>query len=96
MEKKHINILMLAIIYKSVAIPIFWTGLSNGKGNSSTQDRIDLIKKFRQVFPEIKMTNVVADAEFIVQDWFNWLNTEKNSILHSHSFQCPSETLWAK
>lgn len=74
--KKHINILMLAIIYKSVAIPIFWTGLNNGKGNSSTQNRIDLIEKFRAVFPEIKIVNVVADAEFIGKDWFNWLNTE--------------------
>lgn len=74
--KKHINILMLAIIYKSVAIPIFWTGLDNGKGNSSTQNRIDLIEKFRKVFPEIKIVNVVADAEFIGKDWFNWLNTK--------------------
>ncbi|SSY71226.1 IS4 family transposase [Alysiella crassa] len=74
--KKHNNILVLAIVYKGVGMPIFWTGLNNGKGNSNTEQRIDLIERFKSNFPHIQITNVLADAEFIGKDWFNYLNKE--------------------
>lgn len=63
--KKHINILMLGIIHHDVAIPILWLGLDNGKGNSPTQIRIDLIEKFKKIFSNVKILSVLADAEFI-------------------------------
>ncbi|MEX7495381.1 IS30 family transposase (plasmid) [Acinetobacter baumannii] len=42
--KLNINILMLAIVYRGIAIPILWT-LLNKRGNSDTKERIALIQK---------------------------------------------------
>ena len=43
--KRNINILMLAIVYRGIAIPILWT-LLNKRGNSDTKERIALIQRF--------------------------------------------------
>ncbi|CAM0816742.1 transposase [Acinetobacter baumannii] len=43
--KRDINILMLAIVYRGIAIPIVWT-LLNKRGNSDTKERIALIQRF--------------------------------------------------
>lgn len=74
--KKHINILMLAIVYKykHVAIPIFWKLLNNGKGNSKKDDRIELIELFKTTFPDIQIIGLLADREFVGKEWFKWLN----------------------
>ncbi|WP_346766987.1 IS4 family transposase [Wielerella bovis] len=77
-SKKHINILMLAIVYKHVAIPIFWKLLDNGKGNSKKDDRIELIELFKATFPDITIVKLLADREFVGKDWFKWLN--KNEL----------------
>ena len=45
MGKRNINILMLAIVYRGIAIPILWT-LLNKRGNSDTKERIALIQRF--------------------------------------------------
>ncbi|MDR8201979.1 hypothetical protein ABPitt_20770, partial [Acinetobacter baumannii] len=42
--KRNINILMLAIVYRGIAIPILWT-LLNKRGNSDTKERIALIQR---------------------------------------------------
>lgn len=65
---------MLGIVHHDVAIPILWLGLDNGKGNSPTQIRIDLIEKFKKIFPNVKILSVLADAEFIGKTQFNYLN----------------------
>ena len=43
--KKNINILMLSITYKGIAIPLFWS-LLDKKGNSNTSERIALMERF--------------------------------------------------
>lgn len=43
--KSDINILMLSVVYKGIALPIFWSLLPKF-GNSDTQERIDLMKRF--------------------------------------------------
>jgi len=43
--KSDINILMLSVVYKGIALPIFWCLLPKF-GNSDTQERIDLMKRF--------------------------------------------------
>ncbi len=49
MGKRNINILMLAIVYRGIAIPILWT-LLNKRGNSDTKERIALIQRFIAIF----------------------------------------------
>jgi hypothetical protein len=55
--KRDINILMLAIVYRGIAIPIVWT-LLNKRGNSDTKERIALIQRFISIFGKDRIVNV--------------------------------------
>ncbi|HMU88709.1 MAG TPA: IS4 family transposase, partial [Agitococcus sp.] len=70
--KKNINILLLAIAYKGIAIPIYWL-LLNKKGNSSTRERIALLKRFTTQFGKKRIIRFLADREFVGEEWFNRL-----------------------
>lgn len=74
--KSDINILTLAIAFKGIAIPIYWE-LLNKKGNSNTTERISLIQKFINRFGKNCISGILADREFIGNDWFSWLKQEK-------------------
>ena len=52
--QKNINILMRAMVYKGVAIPIYGR-LLNNKGNSSTRQRIALLQRFIGQFGKEKI-----------------------------------------
>ncbi len=91
--KKNINILMLALVYKGIAIPVYWV-LLNKKGNSSTRERIALVKRFIDQFGKQKIKGFLADREFVGKKWFNWLKKEeigfvirikKNSLVSNSS-----------
>jgi len=43
-------------------------------GNSSTQERIDLMQRFIQLFGSDSIECLLADREFIGQNWISWLN----------------------
>lgn len=73
--KKNLNILMLAVVYKGVAIPIYWL-LLNKKGNSDTRERIAIMKRFIRQFGKERLLGVLADREFIGERWLTWLKTE--------------------
>jgi hypothetical protein len=70
--KADINILTLAIVFKGIAIPIYWE-LLDKKGNSNTQERIALIQKFINRFGKSCIAGILGDREFIGQEWFDWL-----------------------
>jgi hypothetical protein len=74
--KSNINILTLAIAFKGIAIPIYWT-LLDKKGNSETQERIALIQKFIDSFGKSCIAGLLADREFIGTEWFGSLLTEQ-------------------
>jgi len=74
--KKNINILMLSITYKGIAIPLFWS-LLDKKGNSNTSERIALMERFIIQFGKDKILGLLADREFIGADWFRWLKKER-------------------
>jgi len=74
--KKDINILCLGIVYKGVAIPIYWI-LLRSKGNSSTPMRIALIKRFIKTFGKANITGILGDREFVGKRWFGWMSDEK-------------------
>ena len=72
--EKDINILMLAIAYKGIAIPLMWSILKDkSRGNSSYRDRIRIMRKFINIFGVEKIEILVADREFIGKEWFGWL-----------------------
>jgi hypothetical protein len=71
-----INILMLGIVFKGTAIPIYWM-LLDKKGNSDTAERIELIQTFINQFGRHCIRGLLADREFIGKDWFAWLLREK-------------------
>jgi hypothetical protein len=77
---KDINILTLAIVYQGVAIPVLWI-LLNKEGNSNTRERIALLARFVKLFGKANILAVLADREFIGEDWFSWLK-EQGILFH--------------
>lgn len=58
--KTPINILMLSIAYKGIGLPIFWAVL-NLEGNSSTDDRIAILKRVVERFGASRILAFTAD-----------------------------------
>ena len=71
--KKNINILMLGVSYKNVAFPLMFTMLDK-RGNSDTQERIELINKYLDWFGAHTIDCLLADREFIGRTWLGYLN----------------------
>jgi hypothetical protein len=69
----NINILMLGVIYKGVALPLLWIFLGNKKGNSDQVERILLIERFIRLFGVESIDFLTADREFIGDEWWNFL-----------------------
>jgi hypothetical protein len=69
----NINILMLGVSYKNVAFPLMFKMLDK-RGNSNTQERIELVQNFINWFGINRINCLLADREFVGQDWLNYLN----------------------
>lgn len=70
--KTNINILMLAVSYKGIAVPLFWSFLDK-RGNSNTSERIKLMDQFLEAFPINQINCLTADREFIGKKWIAYL-----------------------
>ena len=70
--RKIFNILTLGVVYQGVAFPLLWWMLDK-KGNSNTQERVDLLEEFVELFSEHKIAYVSADREFLGHDWLDYL-----------------------
>ena len=70
--KTPLNILVLGIVYKGVAIPVLWTVLEK-KGNSNTSERKAIVQEFIDLFGTSSILYLCADREFIGKKWFEWL-----------------------
>lgn len=80
--KSNINLLVLAVAYKGMAIPLLWKFLTKEsdigkKGNSNFNERKELIERFIKIFGVEKIKALTADREFVSQEWFNWLKEER-------------------
>jgi hypothetical protein len=73
---KNINILMLGVSYKNVAFPLMFKMLDK-QGNSATQERIDLIKLYLEWFGRESIDCLLADREFVGDNWLSFLNENK-------------------
>ncbi len=69
---KVFNILTLGIVDQGVAFPLLWWMLDK-KGNSNTNERIDLLEEFIELFKEHKIDYLSADREFLGHDWLEYL-----------------------
>ena len=71
-----INALVLAVTYQGVAFPLLFRLLPK-KGNSSTKERIDLMKRYVTLFGTCSIDCLVADREFVGSRWIGWLNDNR-------------------
>ncbi len=74
--KKNINILMLGVSYKNVAFPLMFRMLDK-RGNSNTSERIALIQDFMDWFGKDCIDCLLADREFVGEDWLSFLNQNR-------------------
>ena len=74
--KIHKNYLVLSIIYHGTAVPILLKDLGVA-GNSSTQERQELLSKFIDHFGVDCIECLLGDREFIGKEWFEWLHKNK-------------------
>lgn len=72
----NINIFMLSICYKTIAIPLIWTMLDKD-GTSNTQERKDLLSLFIEWFGSHRIAGLIGDREFIGDSWMKWLDDMK-------------------
>lgn len=74
--EKSLNILTLAIVYKGVAIPVYWLVL-NKQGNSNQRERIALLQRFIRQFGRSGILGILGDREFIGDHWWQWLSDQR-------------------
>jgi hypothetical protein len=70
---KNINILMLGVSYKKIAFPLLFK-MMDKRGNSNTAERIELMKNFFDWFGKDCIDCLLADREFVGEEWLNFLN----------------------
>jgi hypothetical protein len=71
-----INIFMLAVVHEGVAYPLMFTMLPK-RGNSNSQERIDLLQRYVNLFGAESIESLLADREFVGKDWIGWLNDNR-------------------
>ncbi len=74
--KKWINVLMLSVSYKPVAIPLFWT-VREAKGCSDDEERREILQRFIAAFGRVSISFVTADREFASKEWLEYLTREQ-------------------
>jgi hypothetical protein len=72
----NINILMMGVVYKGMAVPLIWSLLPK-RGNSNTDERIALMNRFVTLFGDDKIEVFLADREFIGALWLDWFIDKK-------------------
>lgn len=73
---ENFNILTLTVCYHGIGIPVCFEMLDK-KGNSNQAERIDLLSQFIEWFGAKRIDILLADREFIGEDWLNYLSKEK-------------------
>ena len=71
-----INIFMLGIVFHGVAFPLMFAMLPK-RGNSNSQERIDLIERYIKLFGRDSIDSIVADREFVGKKWIAFLNENR-------------------
>jgi len=75
--KCQVNLLVLSANCRGVGLPLYVEYLDNKSGNSSTADRIAILKKAIALLGKERIGSVMADREFVGQDWLDYLLKEE-------------------
>lgn len=70
--KKSVNLLVLAVCWQGMAIPLLWVNLDK-KGCSNADERIALINDLLDLLPANHIACIVADREFACERWLEHL-----------------------
>lgn len=70
--RHEVNFLVLAAVTRRFRVPLMWT-LIRGRGNSSTRQRIALMRRYLRLFEVSTIRLLLADREFIGQAWTDFL-----------------------
>ena len=73
--KTTINVLMISVTWNGMGIPLLWMLLPTA-GNSHTSERTELFDRLRAAFPDMKITALMGDREFIGDAWMAYLQRE--------------------
>lgn len=69
----NINALVLGIAYDHMSFPIPFRLLPK-RGNSNFKERINIMERLIRLFGRDSIKCLVADREFVGNEWFKWLN----------------------
>lgn len=75
----QVNILMIVVGCGDYQLPLYWEMLDNKSGNSSTQDRKDIVKLCVNLIGKERIGYIVGDREFIGH---NWVKSLKDSNIN--------------
>ncbi|MCF6320882.1 MAG: IS4 family transposase [Rhizobiaceae bacterium] len=76
--RRDVHLLMLAVVTRRARIPLMWRGLDKD-GISNTSERIDLLRRYLDLFGSRSIAWFLADREFIGEKWMGFLL--ENNIL---------------
>lgn len=74
-DQNH-NILVVTAYTHGIGIPIWFEVLDNQGGNSCTEDRMYIMLELLSVLGKERIACMIADCEFIGQEWVKWLISE--------------------
>lgn len=69
----QVNILMVIAATATRQVPLYWELLDNKSGNSSSEDRIELLKMCVKLLGKERIGLVIGDREFIGHKWMKYL-----------------------
>ena len=75
----NINILVIGVVYQGLAFPVVFK-MMDKFGNSNCAERIELMEKYNSLFGFETIDYLVADREFIGENWLEYLN--QNRIIY--------------
>jgi DDE family transposase len=70
--RKDVNLLVLCIVTRRARIPVLWHILDH-RGSSNTKQRQALLVRFMRLFGKKSIKLLLADLEFIGNQWFEFL-----------------------
>lgn len=71
-----LNLLVIGVVIAGFTLPLVWTSLPHG-GTSDTALRQRLVARLLKHLPASRWKVLVADREFIGQDWFSFLRRRR-------------------
>jgi hypothetical protein len=74
--KSWVNVLMLAVVHRGVAVPLLWRVFEK-KGCSSDEERKEILEQYLKIFPASSIKFVTADREFASKQWLDFLVAKK-------------------